>query len=160
MICGSGKIQSSIIMLLSHCSLRWLSALIWCSLASLYQHECDCWHWNETKNSLMKSSKQSHLHYIFFCRTTLWNNRAWTCRAPPLKSSRKGGQSPLTWDREHSGSSPGTGSVRLTFMPSPARWRPSCSLALWQTNSSPLSENKWAHSSGGSHWQTGGEVQH
>lgn len=76
-------------MLLSHCSLRWLSALVWCSLASLYQRECDCWHWNETKNSLMKSSKQSHLHYIFFCRTTLWNNRAWTCRAPPLKIIQK-----------------------------------------------------------------------
>lgn len=41
-------------------------------------------------------------------------------------------------------------------MPSSARQRPSCSLALWQTNSSPLSENKWAHSSGGSHWQTRG----
>lgn len=41
-------------------------------------------------------------------------------------------------------------------MPSSAQQRPSCSLALWQTNSSPLSENKWAHSSGGSHWQTRG----
>lgn len=65
--------------------------------------------------------------------------------------------------------SPGTGSIQdvhlgqAVFSSHSCRvlpcWGPPAHL-LRQTNSSHLSEDKWAHSSGGSHWQTGGQVQY